>query len=220
MFRRISVMLGVVFCLVTSGLAAAQGPMGHDGMGPGMGPGMGHDGAGPGMDGPPMMRAFHDRQFGRWWNDPKLSQQLGITDQQKKQMDQIFLQHRLNLIDLQANLEKQQVLLGPMIAADQPNETGVLAQIDKIAQARADLEKANARMLFDIRKTLTAEQWQKLKAIHEEHRMREFGRGPEGRGSPGTWREHHPGQGQGPNRPGGAAAAPPPQQGQTPAPPQ
>jgi TonB family protein len=39
-----------------------------------------------------------------------------------------------------------------------------VAQIDKIAQARAELEKANARMLLGIRRVMTADQWQKLKA--------------------------------------------------------
>ncbi len=110
-----------------------------------------------------MEHMFHDRQHGRWWNDPQLAQQIGLTDQQKHQMDDIFLQHRLKLIDLNANLEKQEVLFRPMIEADQPDETKILAQIDAVAQARADLEKANARMLFDLRKVLTPEQWQKLK---------------------------------------------------------
>lgn len=188
MFPRTNLILGMALCLAASGAAVAQGP------GPGMGRGMGPDGmSGP----PPMVRSFHDQRFGRWWNDPKLAQQLQLTEQQKKQMDKIFLEHRLNLIDLNANLEKQQVLLRPMISADQPNENQVLAQIDKIAQARAELEKANARMLFDIRKTLTAEQWQKLRALHRERMGREW--------------HHHPGMG-----PGGPP--PPPPQDQAPAP--
>jgi hypothetical protein len=34
-----------------------------------------------------------------------------------------------------------------------------------VAQARAELEKANARMLLGIRRVMTADQWQKLKAL-------------------------------------------------------
>jgi Spy/CpxP family protein refolding chaperone len=48
------------------------------------------------------------------------------------------------------------------MAADSPDETKTLAQIDKVAQARAELEKANARFLFGIRRVLTPEQWKKL----------------------------------------------------------
>jgi Spy/CpxP family protein refolding chaperone len=173
-----------------------------------------------------MERKFHDGQFGKWWNNPEIAQQLNLTDQQRKQMDDIFLQHRLKLIDLNATLEKQETLLHPMIEADQPDEAKILSQIDAVAQARADLEKANARMLFDIRKALTPDQWQKLKTMREEHQqgkmMRDGRRGPgsPGAGGPGgpggpdvqTWRKHR----QGPPPDGSAPAPPPAPSGQAP----
>ncbi len=175
----------------------------------------------PGRDGgfggpPPMQRTFHDDHFGRWWDNPQMAQQLNLTDQQKKQMDDIFLQHRLKLIDLNASLEKQETLLHPMIEADQPDETKILAQIDAVAQARAELEKANARMLFDIRKTLTPEQWQKLKTMREEHRGKMMRGGPGRPGGPGgpggpngqMWRQHRK------SPPPDGSAPPPPPQGQ------
>jgi protein CpxP len=215
MSRRNNLILSTFFCLASSALALAQGPMGPGPMG--QGPGL------MGTDRPPMERVFHDGHFGRWWNDPRLSQQLALTDDQKHRMDDIFLQHRLRLIDLDAALEKQQVLLRPMIEADQPDEGKVLSQIDSIAQARAELEKANARMLFDIRKTLTADQWKKLKALREERRpglRRRPGDRP-GPGEQGEW--HHenapaPPDGGGPGADGGPI--PPTSNGAPAAPPQ
>jgi Spy/CpxP family protein refolding chaperone len=175
-----------------------------------------------------MERAFHDGHFGRWWNNPEIAQQLNLTDQQKKQMDDILLQHRLKLIDLNATLEKQETLLHPMIEADQPDEVKILSQIDAVAQARADLEKANARMLFDIRKALTPDQWQKLKAMRAEHQpgkmMRDGRRGPGGPGAGGPGEQGGPGaqnmwrkQRQGPPPDGAAPAPPPASSGQAPA---
>ena len=71
----------------------------------------------------------------------------------------------------------------PLVSADQPDEAKILAQIDRVAQARAELEKANARMLLDIRRVLTPEQWQKLKA--ESPAPRPAGRrGPPGGADP------------------------------------
>ncbi|HEX4310369.1 MAG TPA: Spy/CpxP family protein refolding chaperone [Acidobacteriaceae bacterium] len=215
MSRKSSFLAAALVCLLAPGFAIAQS---FDG--PGGGPGGPDPAQGPGQDGhfggPPMEHAFHDGHFGRWWDNPEMAQQLNINDQQKKQMDDIFLQHRLKLIDLNASLEKQETLLHPMIEADQPDETKILAQIDAVAQARAELEKANARMLFDLRKTLTADQWQKLKTLHAEHgpgkMMRDDHRGPGGPGGPGgqnMWRKH----GQNPPPDG---AVPPPPQGQTP----
>ncbi len=172
-----------------------------------------------GFGGPPMVRTFHDRQFGRWWNDPMLAQKLNITADQKQKMDGIYEQYRLRLIDLNADLQKQQLLLQPMISSDNPDQAKTLAQIDAVVNARAALERENAHMLFAIRETLTPDQWQKLKTFH---RMRGMGRrrGPQG---PMNWRQRmHPRPGQGPAQPGASPQSqiPPPPQNQAPPPPQ
>jgi Spy/CpxP family protein refolding chaperone len=99
---------------------------------------------------------------GRWWNNPHMVELVGLTPDQVKKMDDIFQQHRLQLIDLNASLEKEETILEPLVGADQPDDAKVLAQIDRVAQARAELEKANSRMLWSIRRVLTLEQWKKL----------------------------------------------------------
>jgi Spy/CpxP family protein refolding chaperone len=143
-----------------------------------------------GRDGPPLERSFHGGH-GRWWDNPRLAQQIGLTDDQKKKMDAIFEQHRLQLVDLNATLEKDEIMLHPLLQADQLDEQKVLSQIDAIAQARAELEKAHARMLFGIRKVLTPDQWKKLQTLFQEHRMGE-GDHP-GWGGPGGGNWHRSG---------------------------
>lgn len=170
-----------------SGPGGPGGPGGWSG-----GPGMGHR--------PPIERAFGGRGIeGRWWNNPRIAENLKLTDDQRKQFDAILLQHRETLIDLHANLEKAELSLEPLIGADQPNESAILAQIDKVAQARAELEKANARYLLAIRSKLTPEQWKQMQDFRKDHRMmRGEHPGREGRGS----------RGQG--GPDGSGNAPPP----------
>jgi len=183
-----------------------------------------------GFGGPPMVRAFQDRDFGRWWNDPMLAQKLNITADQKQKMESIYQQHKLKLIDLNADLQKQELLLQPMISSDSPDQGKTLAQIDAVVDARAALEKENAHMLFALRETLTPDQWEKLKTLRHMHRMDRRG-GPRG---PMRWHQgmrQHPGHG--PGQPGGQPGsspdqgpppqgnqAPPPQGNQTPPPPQ
>jgi len=99
---------------------------------------------------------------GKWWTSPDMAQKLNLTDDQKRRMDDIFQQHRLRLIDLQASLEKEEVSLEPLVGADQPDDAKVFAQIDRVAQARAELEKANSRMLWQVRRVLTPDQWKQL----------------------------------------------------------
>ncbi len=115
-------------------------------------------------DRPPMERGFHAGPPGRWWMDPDQVQKLGLTADQQKRIDALFQQSRLKLIDLSAEVQKQEAILEPLLEADRPDEAQVLAQIDRVAQARADLEKANARMLLGFRGVLTLDQWKKLEA--------------------------------------------------------
>jgi Spy/CpxP family protein refolding chaperone len=112
---------------------------------------------------------------GRWWNNQSLVDKLRLTDDQRKSMDQILLDHRKDLVDKRATLEKAELDLEPMMQDDQPNESQVLAQIDKVAQARAELEKANARFLLAIRSKLSPDQWKDLKAARAERMQQHRG---------------------------------------------
>ena len=171
--------LGLIL-LFTGAVALAQQPPApqppqppqppQQGMGPGMGMGMGR-GMGMGMGrGPNAAPSPQPRRgpmgggMGRWWKNPEMVEKLGVTADQQKKMDDIFQQHRLKLIDVTAAVEREEVTLQPMMEADQPDEARIVAQIDKVAQARAELEKANARMLLGIRRVLTPDQWKKLQA--------------------------------------------------------
>ena len=133
-----------------------QGPQARGMQGPGRG----------GMQ--PGARGFEDRLLpgphGKWWDNPQVAEQLALSADQKKKMDDIFQQHRMKLIDLNATVQKAELTMEPLVAADQPDEAKIVAQIDKVAQARADLEKQTARMLLGIRGVLTPEQYQKLQA--------------------------------------------------------
>ena len=125
---------------------------------------------------PPLERALHAGPRGRWWNNPEMAQKLGLTADQQKRMDDIFQQNRLRLIDLNAGVQKAEVTMEPLVSADQPDEAKIEAQIDRVAQARAELEKANARFLLAIRQVLTPEQWKKLQT--EEPRAGDLRPGP------------------------------------------
>jgi Spy/CpxP family protein refolding chaperone len=159
-----------------------------------------------------MERAFGGHgDHGRWWNNPKLVERLKLTEEQRKAFDAVLQEHREKLIDLRGSLEKAEVAMEPLMSADQPNEGKILAQIDRLAQARAELEKANARFLLAIRAKLTPEQWKQLQADRAEHEER----GEHGdRGERGPQHPHHGGQGA--SKPGQENQAVPPPDGPPP----
>jgi len=127
---------------------------------------------------------------GQFWNNPRTVEQLKLSDEQRKAMDGIMQDHRMKLIDLRAGLEKAETAMIPLMKADMPNRGAIEAQIDKIVQARADLERANARFLLDIRMQLNADQWKQLQTVHENRMGGEREGG--GWGGPGM---HGPGHG-------------------------
>lgn len=190
--------------LASTAFAGAQGP------GPQMGPGFA-------QHRPPFEKAFGGGfgNMGRLWNNPRMIERLKLTDEQRKSMDEILFAHREKLIDLQANLKKAELAMSPLMEADQPDQKAIEAQIDKIVQARGDLERANSRFLLDIRMKLTPEQWKTLREMHANHME----------GRPGQMGGHRPGAGQERmwrGRPGGPGAMTPhpgnPPAGQAPAP--
>ena len=158
----------VLFASLSGAFLIAQQPDGGPPTGAG-GPRWGEGGMRSGLRiGPP----------GIWWHNPDLVQKLTLTPDQQKRMDDIMQQSRLQLIDLRANVEKQELLIEPMLAANPPDTTKVLAQIDRTAQARAELEKANARMLLGLRRLLTPDQWKTLQAEEPHTHFPRFGQGP------------------------------------------
>jgi Spy/CpxP family protein refolding chaperone len=203
--NRTNLLTLVSLALFTVPAVYAQGgqpPMGPQG-GPGQGgPEMGfHKG---GMEEDHGMRGGHGMGMGivppgMWWKNPDVIAKLGLTADQQKRMDEIFHQSRIQLIDLKASLEKEQLNLEPLMNANPPDQARALGEISKIADLRADLEKANAKMLLGLRGVLTADQWTKMQ---ERHRMGRGtgpeGKGPEGQGPGGmgpNWRHGAPNAG-------------------------
>ena len=184
---RLKPVLLFALCAFLSGtFVIAQQPDGAPGSaGPGQSSGkMEHSRSGWGDN---MRSGFRIGPPGAWWRNPDLIQKLALTPDQQKRMDDILQQSRLQLIDLRANVEKQELLMEPMLAANPPDTNKVLAQIDHTAQARAELEKATAKMLLGIRDVLTPDQWTKLQAEEKDNRRSRMRGGPRGSGpgSPG-----------------------------------
>lgn len=121
-----------------------------------------HDEGGPGGFGGMRVPA------GTWWRNPEVVSRIGLSPDQVKRIDGIFLESRIQLIHMHASLEEEQLRLEPLLATNPVNEQAALAQISKIADTRANLEKADAKMLLSIRGVLTADQWTKL----QEHPFR------------------------------------------------
>jgi len=147
---------GLVLCFASLAMWAQQPFRGGGGRGPD-GPG---GGPGPGPRSGGMLGGLG----GKWWDNPEMAKKLVLTAEQQKKMDDVFQQSKLKLIDLEASLQKDEVILDGLMRAQQLDDAKILPSVDRIAQDRAELEKANARMLLGIGHVLTPEQWTQLQA--------------------------------------------------------
>ena len=98
---------------------------------------------------------------GTWWRTP-LADRVGVTPEQRKKLDDLWQQHRLRRIDLDAALQKAQVTMEPLMQADTPDEGKILSQIDRVTLAQAEVRKDDVRLQLGMRQILNGDQWRKL----------------------------------------------------------
>jgi len=152
--------------LLGASLAHAQGHGGggRGGMGGGGGFRIGeHDLGGPNVASQPVVH--NGPMFApslRFWNDKKTVKSLNLRPDQQKRMDDLFNSSKDNLVSLYDNLQHEQLRYNSMSRDDMQDEGKVFAQIDRVSQARADLEKARAHLFLQIRKEMDPPQLEEL----------------------------------------------------------
>jgi Spy/CpxP family protein refolding chaperone len=98
-----------------------------------------------------------------WWTNTALVRRLGLTEDQKKKIETIFDQHRSALIQKKTDLEKEESSLARMLESEPLEHTKFIsAQIDRVIQARGEMEKTNSTMTLEMRQVLTRSQWLQL----------------------------------------------------------
>jgi len=127
------------------GMKGEMGPVMGGGMrcGPGMRGGPMHPGMGPG---PMMMRG------------------LDLTPEQHKRMAEVQERQARLAIEAEADTRLAALDLHKLMRAATPDRTKIDAQIEKLAQLRAQLQKSRAATLLEVRALLTPEQLKKCQA--------------------------------------------------------
>jgi Spy/CpxP family protein refolding chaperone len=104
----------------------------------------------------------------KWWIDPKLRAELGVTDQQSAAVDKVWQKTMPSLIEGRQKLEKLEDALSQM--TDVADEAAVIAQIDRVENLRAELSKGRTLMIYRMNKLLTMDQRARVKAMYDRDR--------------------------------------------------
>jgi len=101
---------------------------------------------------------------GRWWDDKHFAKTLRLRPEQKKRMDSLFDENRANLVSRYQALQQEESKMESLARGQTLDENALFAQIDRVSQARADLEKATTHLFLQIRKEMDADQIARLEA--------------------------------------------------------
>ena len=99
---------------------------------------------------------------GTWWSNAALLTELGLTDVQKARIQSSFDSHRQGLVSSKEALEKEELQLSRLLEAESLDRPAVMGQINRVIQARAEMERTNATMTLEMRQQLTRDQWMQL----------------------------------------------------------
>ncbi|HEX9006932.1 MAG TPA: Spy/CpxP family protein refolding chaperone [Bacteroidota bacterium] len=98
----------------------------------------------------------------------ELAGKLGLTDQQKARMKEVFAKDRPLIKPIVSRLMDEKHQMRTLIRSGSADEAAIRAQAAKVAGVEADLAVQRARMAKELRAILTPEQIEKFKAIQKE----------------------------------------------------
>ena len=102
---------------------------------------------------------------GAWWTNTALVERLGLTDDQKAKIERAYENHRVKIMSSTEQLEKDEAQLARLLDAESIDRNAVLTQIDRVIQARGEVERANSAMTLEMREYLTRAQWLQLPRV-------------------------------------------------------
>ena len=136
------------------------------------GPQTGHDQQQPGA-------RQQDNPRWKWWLNPESRREIGLTDQQSAQIDQIFESTVPQLRATWRELEQLEAALSQMIKENTADVATVTQQVERVENVRAEHNKLRTVMLYRINLHLSPEQRVKVEALRarrDENRRKQADR--------------------------------------------
>ena len=107
---------------------------------------------------------------GKWWRVPRLANELNLTDEQQRQLDELHIQNRRRLIELKSNVERERLELGTLLENQTLDEAAAVRQFEKLEKARTRMATERFRYFIQVRRTIGYDRFQRLKTFFREYR--------------------------------------------------
>ena len=169
--KRWSIVGSLVIGLCVASLAVAQ-----PGFGRGQGQGAGFQrGEGPGQGHGFGMHRGAGQGFGQIWKNSELAEKIGLTDEQKDQLETLHFNADKERVKQDAKIKLLSMDIERETQSDEPNIDVITQKVKELHSIKADLEISRITLPIGTKKILTSEQVEQLKELREEKRkeMRE-----------------------------------------------
>ena len=102
----------------------------------------------------------------KWWQSEKYIKELVLLPDQSRRIEDVFQKAMPKLKEKSALLYEAEAKFEKLI--ERGDDALVMEQINVMEAARAALNTARTLMLYDMRKVLTPQQWDKFRAMHQQ----------------------------------------------------
>jgi hypothetical protein len=102
----------------------------------------------------------------------KVLTDAGCSDQQVRRVQVLIDETKRKTLDIRHELEKARMDVMQMMQSDNPDRAAIFKQIDRIGGMRLRLKKLWVGTILDVRKELTAEQWDKLQMLKADRMIK------------------------------------------------
>jgi Spy/CpxP family protein refolding chaperone len=117
------------------------------------------------------MKRHHASPLGIWRN-PKMIQELGLTDEQVKGLREADFANREKRLQLKYKVDGLRLEMKKLFSTDPVNEAEVLQLAQKISDQKGKLFVRKIESRLEVRKLLTGDQLKKLKRFDFHHHAR------------------------------------------------
>jgi hypothetical protein len=109
--------------------------------------------------------------IGKWWYNPMITRRVNLEGQERKLLDEKFLETQRRLIALKNDVEREQFELENLIEKETLNEDAIMGQFRRLEKARQDLSSERFRFLLEVRKIMGLQRFQTIKMVFEAFKV-------------------------------------------------
>lgn len=109
-------------------------------------------------------------QGSKWWQDETIQRKLALTLDQSRRIEDVFQSAVPDLRRNKHQLDAVETELARLVEGGGAEDAVLVQQVDRVEEARAELNKTRSVMLLRMRRILSTDQCVKLDAIHKQRR--------------------------------------------------